>query len=86
MKVKCLINCNGYGYEDFKKDTEREIKNDIAKVLVKFGYVEEIPEEVVVEEEIPKEIAEEIEEVEAPKPKKKASPKAKAPAEEIDGD
>jgi hypothetical protein len=44
MKVKALLNCNGVGYENFKKDEIRNLPKKLAEVLVKYKYVEEIVE------------------------------------------
>lgn len=41
-KVRCIIQCTGYGYEDFKVNTARELPTKLADLLIGFGYVEEI--------------------------------------------
>lgn len=41
MKVKTLINCIGIGY-DLKKGDETELNNKLAKLLLRFKYVEEV--------------------------------------------
>lgn len=38
MKIKCVMNCNGVGYEDFNVGEERDIEKQTAKMLVDFGY------------------------------------------------
>lgn len=39
MKVKCVVACNGIGYEDFNVNEERNLSDNLAKVLIEFGYV-----------------------------------------------
>lgn len=41
MKVKAIINCVGIGY-DLKIGEEAELKQELADLLIKFKYVEEI--------------------------------------------
>lgn len=38
MKVKCVVNCDGVGYEKFIAGEERDIEKQTAKTLVEFGY------------------------------------------------
>ncbi len=40
MKVKCIRNCTGKGYKDFKKGEVRDVDEKLAKKLVSFGYAE----------------------------------------------
>lgn len=42
MKVRCLENCTGVGYEKFKVGEERELPEALAKKLINFGYVEAV--------------------------------------------
>ena len=42
MKIRCLQDCNGIGYEHFKKGQEREIQDDLANVLIQYAYAERI--------------------------------------------
>lgn len=44
MKVKCLVNCNGLGYEKFEPGEEREVSEEVGEKLERFGYVEKIEE------------------------------------------
>lgn len=41
MKVKALIDCVGIGYE-LKAGEEADLLDDLAKLLLRFGYVEAI--------------------------------------------
>lgn len=41
MKVKALIDCIGIGY-DLKIGEEAELKNELAELLLRFKYVEEV--------------------------------------------
>jgi hypothetical protein len=41
MKVKALIDCVGIGY-DLKTGDVAELNKELAKKLIKFGYVEEV--------------------------------------------
>lgn len=43
MKVKAKIDCVGIGY-DLKAGEEAELNLEIAEILVRFDYVEEIKE------------------------------------------
>lgn len=38
MKIKCVMNCNGVGYENFNAGQERDVEKSTAKTLVDFGY------------------------------------------------
>lgn len=38
MKIKCIVSCNGVGYEHFNIGEERDIEKQTAKTLVDFGY------------------------------------------------
>jgi len=42
MKIKCIRNCTGIGYEDFKKGQTRNLKKGIANKLIAFGYASEV--------------------------------------------
>jgi len=42
VKVKCVQDCNGTGYEHFKKGQERELSENTAKKLIEFGYAESL--------------------------------------------
>ena len=42
MKVKCIRDCTGIGYENFKKGQTRNLKKGIANKLIAFGYVSEV--------------------------------------------
>lgn len=42
MKVKAFVDCNGYGYEDFKAGEERNVRKEIAELLINFGYAESV--------------------------------------------
>jgi len=44
MKIKCIRNCTGIGYEDFKKGQTRNLKKDLANKLISFGYVAQVNE------------------------------------------
>jgi len=41
LKVKTKINCVGIGY-DLKVGEEAELKKELAELLVRFEYVEEV--------------------------------------------
>jgi len=41
LKVKTKINCIGIGY-DLKIGEETELKKEIAELLIRFKYVEEV--------------------------------------------
>lgn len=40
MEIKCRVNCNGIGYENFKAGEIREISKETAEKLIDFGYAE----------------------------------------------
>ena len=41
MKIKCIKNCTGIGYENFKKGDARNLKKELANKLIAFGYATE---------------------------------------------
>lgn len=45
MKVKCMVNCNGIGYENFKEGEFRDVSKETAEKLVGFGYAEQVSTE-----------------------------------------
>ncbi|WMI80908.1 hypothetical protein [Anaerotignum sp. MB30-C6] len=42
MKIRCLVGCNGVGYEKFEVDEIRDIPKETAEKLVDFGYAEKL--------------------------------------------
>lgn len=41
MKIKTLVDCVGIGY-NLKTGEEVDLKKELAELLIRFGYVEEI--------------------------------------------
>lgn len=73
MKVKAIVNCNGFGYEHFNEGDERDLPKKIAKVLIGFKYAE--PAETKAEEPGVEGAKETPKSPEEPKEKGKENPK-----------
>jgi hypothetical protein len=42
LKVRCIINCTGPGYENFKTGEIRNMRKDLADKLILFRYAEPV--------------------------------------------